>query len=96
MMLDNLQSGSALAALVCVAVASMTGSAWAVTAEVAKNCAIQGEKRFPPLVLGNPAAGSAKGTGQGKLNWLIKCRANGGHMNDDAPPASPAPPAPPR
>jgi hypothetical protein len=96
-MLNNLKPGSMLAALGCIAVGSMTGSASAApTAEVAKKCEILAEKAYPPLVLGNPAAGSAKGTGSSKRSYLIKCLANGGDMDDPAPPPSPARPNPAR
>ena len=37
-MLSNLKSGSALAALVCIGVGSMTGGASAISAKVAKKC----------------------------------------------------------
>jgi hypothetical protein len=56
----NLKIGSAFVALVCIAVAP---NASAVTAEVAKKCNALTAKAYPPRVVGNPAAGSAKGTG---------------------------------
>jgi len=80
-MLARLKSGSALAALVCIAIGSMTGGASAVSAEVAKKCDALTAKAFPPRVPGNPAAGSAKGTGQSMRIYFSKCIANGGHMN---------------
>jgi hypothetical protein len=95
-MLDNLKSGCALVVLVCIAVGSMTGSASAVTAEVAKKCEILAEKAYPPLVRGNPAAGSAKGSGQAKYNYLIKCFATGGNVDEHPQPSSPARPDPTR
>lgn len=94
-MLDNLKCGSAVAALVCIAVGSMTGGASAVTAEIAKKCETLADKAYPPRVLGNPAAGSAAGTAQSKRNYFSKCLANGGNM-DDALPLPPARPDPPR
>ena len=89
-MLANLKSGSALAALVCIAVGSIAGSASAVTAEVAKKCEALTIKAYPPRVPGNPAAGSAKGTGPVERSYFRKCVANGGNMKDQAPPTSPA------
>jgi hypothetical protein len=75
----NLKIGSALVALVCIAVAP---NASAVTAEVAKKCNALTAKAYPPRVVGNPAAGSAKGTGQSKRDYFNKCMANGGNMDD--------------
>jgi hypothetical protein len=75
----NLKIGSALVALVCIAVAP---NASAVTAEVAKKCNALTAKAYPPRVVGNPAAGSAKGTGQSKRDYFNKCVTNGGNMDD--------------
>jgi hypothetical protein len=77
--LANLKIGSALVALVCIAVAP---NASAVTAEVAKKCNALTAKAYPPRVVGNPAAGSAKGTGQSQRDYFNKCVANGGNMDD--------------
>jgi glutamate/aspartate transport system substrate-binding protein len=38
---------------------------------------------FPPLVPGNPAAGSAKGTGADAQKYYAKCVANGGNAGDN-------------
>jgi len=84
-MFTNLKIGSVLVALVCIAVGCMTGSASAVTAELAKKCQALTAKAFPPRVPGNPAAGSAKGTGRSERDYFNKCVANGGNMDDDAP-----------
>jgi hypothetical protein len=35
-------------------------------------------------VPGNPAAGSAKGTGQSERDYFRKCVANGGNMDDQS------------
>jgi len=83
-MFTNLKIGSVLVALVCIAVGCMTGSASVVTAQLAKKCQALTAKAFPPLVPGNPAAGSAKGTGQSQRDYFNKCVANGGNMDDDA------------
>jgi hypothetical protein len=84
-MLTDLKSGKALAALVCIGLGSMTGSASAVTAEVAKNCAALTAKAFPPRVVGNPAAGSAKGTGQSEQSYFS-------NMDESRPSEVTAPP----
>src|SRR5215831_14836519 len=51
------------AALLFVTAGSMTSSASAITVELAKKCGALTRKAFPPRVIGNPAAGSAKGSG---------------------------------
>ena len=83
-MFTNMKFGSVLVALVCIAIGCMTGSASAVTAQVAKKCQALTAKAFPPRVPGNPAAGSAKGTGQSERDYFNKCVTNGGNMDDDA------------
>jgi hypothetical protein len=72
---------SALAALLCIIVGSMTDSAAAVTASIAKKCNALTARAFPPREIGNPAAGSAKGTGQAELAYNRKCVANGGNID---------------
>ena len=84
-MFTNLKIGSVRVVLVCIAVGCMTGSASAVTAQLAKKCQALTAKAFPPRVPGNPAAGSAKGTGRDERDYFNKCVANGGNMDDDAP-----------
>jgi hypothetical protein len=77
--------GSARVALICIAVGTMTSSASAVTVDVAKKCAALVQHAYPPREIGNPAAGSAKGTGQAEQDYYRKCVANGGNMDNDAP-----------
>jgi hypothetical protein len=77
-MLVKLKVGSILVALVCFAVAP---SAVAVTTEVAKKCDVLTAKAYPPRVVGNPAAGSVKGTGQSERSYFKKCVAKGGNMD---------------
>ena len=84
-MFANLKFLSALVALICIAVGPMTNSASAVTAKLAKKCEALTAKAYPPRVVGNPAAGSAKGTGQAERDYFNKCVANGGNMDDHAP-----------
>jgi hypothetical protein len=75
---------STLVALLCIVVGPMTDRASAVTVEVAKKCNALTAKAFPPRVVGNPAAGSAKGTGTDERAYYRKCVANGGNMDDRA------------
>ena len=73
------------AALLFVVADSMTNSASAITVELAKKCHALTDKAFPPRVIGNPAAGSAKGGGRVAQDYFNKCVANGGKMDDPAP-----------
>jgi len=43
-------------------------------------------KKFPPRIIGNPAAGSTKGTPEGEREYFNQCVQNGGNMGDDDPP----------
>ena len=51
-----------------------------ISADVARKCKILRAKEFPPRQIGNPAAGSAAGTGQDKREFFRRCVANGGNM----------------
>lgn len=62
-----------------------TPSAFAISAEVAKNCSALAEKAFPLRVPGNPAAGYANGTGADYRKYFNQCVANGGKAGDQAP-----------
>ena len=63
----------------------------AVTAEVARACDTLVAKAFPPRQVGNPAAGSAKGSAKQQREYFSKCVANGGKMDsDDSAPAKDA------
>jgi hypothetical protein len=84
-MFTDLKIASVHVALVCVAVGCMTGNASAVTAQLAKKCQALTAKAFPPRVPGNPAAGSAKGTGRSQQDYFNRCVANGGNMDIDTP-----------
>jgi hypothetical protein len=84
-MFATLKFGGALVALICIAVGATTLKASAETVEVAKKCAALVQKAFPPREVGNPAAGSAKGTGQDLQEYYKKCVANNGNVNEDAP-----------
>jgi hypothetical protein len=56
----------------------------AITVEVARKCNALLAKAFPPREAGNPAAGSAKGSGQSQRDYFSKCVAKGGNMDDGA------------
>ncbi len=63
-------------------------TASAITAEVARACDAALAKAFPPRQIGNPAAGSAKGTAKDRREYFQKCIANNGKVDDvpaDAP-----------
>jgi hypothetical protein len=65
-------------ALFGIVIGPMTGSASAITVEVAKKCQALTAKAFPPRQVGNPAAGSAKGSAKAQQDYYKKCAANGG------------------
>ena len=83
-MFANVKYWITLVALLCIVFGPMTNRASAVTVEVAKKCDALTHKAFPPRVVGNPAAGSAKGTGEAERAYYRKCVANGGNVDDHA------------
>jgi hypothetical protein len=56
-----------------------TGGASAVSVEVAKKCEALMAKTYPPREVGNPAAGSAKGSGRSEQEFFRRCVANAGN-----------------
>jgi hypothetical protein len=78
----NQRLGLVCATLLLIAVGPMATGASAITVEVAKACQVLTEKAFPPRQAGNPAAGSAKGSGQDQRAYFRKCVANGGKVED--------------
>ena len=82
-MLTSLKFVLVLIALVLVALGASPNRASAVTVEVARKCEALTAKAFPPREPGNPAAGSAKGTGREQREYFNKCLANGGKMDDN-------------
>jgi hypothetical protein len=82
-MWDKPKVASAFAGLMCVVVVSMPHSASAVAVEVAKKCSALTAKAFPPRVIGNPGAGSAKGSGREEQAYFKRCVASGGKIADD-------------
>ena len=83
-MFTSVRLGCAFLALICIALGSTPNQAIAVTVEVAKKCKALTDTAYPPRQPGNPAAGSAKGTGRSQQEYFNKCLANGGKMDDDA------------
>lgn len=71
-----------LIALVCICVVPMADSALAISVEVAKKCNELTAKAFPPRAIGNPASGSAKGSGKEERAYYRKCVANGGRVDE--------------
>jgi hypothetical protein len=65
---------------VCIAIGLTVNCASAMSVEVAKKCNALTAKAFPPRVPGNPAAGSAKGSGKEMQDYFKKCVANGGEI----------------
>jgi len=80
----NLKLLGVILGLAFITVVPMTNSAEAISVKVAKECEALTAKAFPPRVIGNPAAGSAKGTGADERAYYKKCVANGGKMPDPA------------
>jgi hypothetical protein len=62
---------------------SIPDRASAITAELAKKCNALSAKQFPPREPGNPAAGSAKGSGRSQHEYFNKCIAHGGKVDDN-------------
>ena len=67
-------------ALVCLAIGLVSGSASAITVELARKCNAMVATVFPPRVPGNPAAGSEKGSGRQMQDYFKKCVENQGKM----------------
>ena len=67
-------------ALACIAIGLLSGSASAITVELARKCNALVALAFPPRVPGNPAAGSEKGSGRQMQDYFKKCVENEGKM----------------
>jgi hypothetical protein len=81
----NLKFKSALFGLIFFAGTPLAESASAaISVEVAKKCDALTAKAFPPREIGNPAAGSAKGTGRAERAYYRKCVKNRGKMPEPA------------
>lgn len=80
-MISESRRRSIASALLLSSFVLMPVGASAITVEVAKTCNALVNTQFPPRQIGNPAAGSAKGTGQAQRDFFNKCVANGGKMD---------------
>ena len=81
-MFVSLKSCLSRFALVCIAISLLSDSASAITVELAKKCNALTALAFPPKVPGNPAAGSAKGSGKEMQHYFRKCVENEGKMSE--------------
>jgi hypothetical protein len=82
MRIDRRVSAGAVALVLAGALSLPTVSqAKPVSAEVARKCKMLRAKEFPPRQAGNPAAGSAYGSGQDKREFFQRCVAKGGNMD---------------
>ncbi|AWL99635.2 hypothetical protein [Bradyrhizobium amphicarpaeae] len=77
-----------LVGLAWVLTLAAPATASAITAEVARACDAAVAKAYPPRQIGNPAAGSTKGTAKDQRAYYQKCVANDGKV-DDAPAEAP-------
>jgi hypothetical protein len=77
---EFVMSKTILFALIFGAAQPLTGSAFALTAEVAKKCEALTAKAYPHRVPGNPAAGSSKGSWAEQREYFNKCVANEGNV----------------
>ena len=68
--------------LIGITIGLISGSASAITVELAKKCNALTALAFPPRVPGNPAAGSAKGSGKEMQDYFRKCVENEGKMSE--------------
>ena len=84
-MFTSLRVGCAFLVLICIALGSTSNRAAAVTVEVARKCKVLTDTAYPPREPGNPAAGSAKGSGRVAQEYFNKCVTNGGKVDDTAP-----------
>jgi hypothetical protein len=81
--ISSLKCQCLFAASIGIALGAATlDRAAAVTVEVARKCQALTDAAYPPREPGNPAAGSAKGSGRTLQAYFKKCVANGGKMDD--------------
>lgn len=83
-MFANWKSRCVLLALTCTLFGLLPDRALAITAELARKCSALTAKQFPLREPGNPAAGSAKGSGSDQRAYYSKCVANGGKVDNGA------------
>jgi hypothetical protein len=78
-MLAKVKCGRAVAVLTFIAIGLIPRGASAVTAEIARKCEALAYKAYPPQVVGNPAAGGARGPAA--REYFKLCLKNGGSMD---------------
>ncbi|WP_239621737.1 hypothetical protein [Bradyrhizobium sp. I71] len=74
--------GAAMLVAAGLAVVLVPEPASAIDAQLARTCKALTTKQFPPREPGNPAAGSAKGSGRDQQAYFNKCVANNGKVDD--------------
>jgi hypothetical protein len=77
----RIEAGAFVLLLAAAALLPTISQAKPISADVARKCKILRAKEFPPRQVGNPAAGSAAGTGQEQREFFRRCVANGGNMD---------------
>jgi hypothetical protein len=85
---SNVKSASALAVLICLAIGSSASGAAAATADIARKCEGLTAQAYPPVVPGNPAAGTATGTGPAARKYYSNCVAHGGNASAEPEPTT--------
>ncbi|WP_245315593.1 hypothetical protein [Bradyrhizobium neotropicale] len=83
-MFANWKFTCVLVVLICTLFGVLPDRATAITAELARKCSALTAKQFPPREPGNPAAGSAKGSGSDQRAFYSKCVANDGKIDNEA------------
>lgn len=83
-MIGDQKSRMVLLAVLLAATGLLPTQASAITLELAKKCNALVAKQFPPRQPANPAAGSAKGSGQEQRDLFKKCVENDGKMDGAA------------
>lgn len=81
-MFFRFKASIAAVGLICLAAAAAPKRSSAITAELARTCKALTTKQFPLREPGNPAAGSAKGSGRDQAAYFNKCVANNGKVDD--------------
>jgi hypothetical protein len=80
---DKWRIGGGILALLVAGTAALlpaVSEARPISAELAKTCNLLRAKQFPPRQIGNPAAGSAYGSGQDQREFFNKCVEKGGNI----------------
>ena len=81
-MIFRCKASAVAVGLICLGSVAIPERASAITAELARTCKAFTTKQFPLREPGNPAAGSAKGSGRDQTAYFNKCVANNGKVDD--------------